>query len=63
MLLAYTDTVKVQLRKYGAIQKMLPLLKKHTNPKFLAIVVDCLQQMSYGNQEAKVCYRITNHFY
>lgn len=54
VLLAYGE-IKVQLRKFASIQKMVPLLNRHTNAKFLAIVVDCLQLLSHGHQESKVC--------
>jgi catenin beta 1 len=53
VLLACGD-IKVQLRKLGGIQKMVPLLTRHKNAKFLAIVVDCLQLLSHGHQESKV---------
>jgi hypothetical protein len=46
--------IKVQIRKLGGIHKMVPLLRKHSNAKFLAIVVDCLQLISYGHQESKL---------
>lgn len=41
------------VRLADGIQRMVPLLKK-SNPKFLAITTDCLQLLSYGNQESKV---------
>ena len=53
VLLACGD-IKVQLRKLGGIQKMVPLLTRHKNAKFLAIVVDCLQLLSHGHQESKL---------
>lgn len=42
------------VRMCDGLQKIVPLLK-HTNPKFLAITTDCLQILSYANQECKVC--------
>jgi len=41
------------VRLADGLQRMVPLLKK-SNPKFLAITTDCLQLLSYGNQESKV---------
>ena len=53
VLLECGDKVKMQLRKMGAIHQMIPLLGQNTNVKFLSIVIDCLQQLTFGNQEAK----------
>lgn len=52
ILLAYSD-VRTQIRKLGGVQKMVPLLAKHSNAKFLAIVVDCLVNLSFQVQETK----------
>ena len=43
----------MQLRKIGAIHQMIPLLGKNTNVKFLSIVIDCLQQLTFHNPESK----------
>ena len=53
VLLDCGDKVKMQLRKMGVIHQMIPLLNQNTNVKFLSIVVDCLQLLSFGNQETK----------
>lgn len=37
----------------GGLQKMVQLLA-YNDPKFLAVDTDCVQLMSYGNQECKV---------
>ncbi len=47
------------VRLADGLQRMVPLLKK-SNTKFLAITTDCLQLLSYGNQESKVLVIITN---
>lgn len=53
-LLLHQEGAKMAVRLADGLQRMVPLLKK-TNPKFLAITTDCLQLLSYGNQESKVC--------
>jgi len=53
-LLLHQEGAKMAVRLADGLHKMVPLLKK-TNPKFLAITTDCLQLLSYGNQESKVC--------
>lgn len=52
-LLLHQEGAKMAVRLADGLQKMVPLLKK-TNPKFLAITTDCLQLLSYGNQESKL---------
>lgn len=53
-LLLHQDGAKMAVRLADGLQRMVPLLKK-SNPKFLAITTDCLQLLSFGNQESKVC--------
>merc|ERR1719188_2605915 len=52
-LLLHQEGVKNQVRLAGGLQKMVALLQRN-NVKFLAIVTDCLQILSYGNQESKL---------
>uniref|UniRef100_A0A8C6SRU4 Junction plakoglobin n=1 Tax=Neogobius melanostomus TaxID=47308 RepID=A0A8C6SRU4_9GOBI len=52
-LLLHQDGSKMAVRLADGLQRMVPLLKKN-NPKFLAITTDCLQLLSYGNQESKL---------
>lgn len=52
-LLLHQEGAKMAVRLADGLQRMVPLLKK-SNPKFLAITTDCLQLLSYGNQESKV---------
>uniref|UniRef100_A0A8C7WYT0 Junction plakoglobin a n=1 Tax=Oryzias sinensis TaxID=183150 RepID=A0A8C7WYT0_9TELE len=52
-LLLHQDGAKMAVRLADGLQRMVPLLKK-SNPKFLAITTDCLQLLSYGNQESKL---------
>ncbi|MEQ2193911.1 hypothetical protein XENOCAPTIV_017619 [Xenoophorus captivus] len=56
-LLLHQEGAKMAVRLADGLQRMVPLLKKK-NPKFLAITTDCLQLLSYGNQESKVCVYI-----
>lgn len=56
-LLLHQEGAKMAVRLADGLQKMVPLLKK-SNPKFLAITTDCLQLLSYGNQESKVCVNV-----
>lgn len=60
-LLLHQDGSKMAVRMCDGLQKIVPLLK-HTNPKFLAITTDCLQILSYANQESKVCVFILDGF-
>jgi hypothetical protein len=53
VLLDSNEKVKTQLRKMGAIHQMIPLLAINQNVKFLSILVDCLQILTYSNNEAK----------
>lgn len=52
-LLLHQEGSKMAVRLADGLQRMVPLLKKN-NPKFLAITTDCLQLLSYGNQESKL---------
>ncbi|XP_062244577.1 junction plakoglobin a [Platichthys flesus] len=52
-LLLHQEGAKMAVRLADGLQRMVPLLKK-SNPKFLAITTDCLQLLSYGNQESKL---------
>ncbi|KAM7386257.1 hypothetical protein PAMA_009071 [Pampus argenteus] len=52
-LLLHQEGAKTAVRLADGLQRMVPLLKK-SNPKFLAITTDCLQLLSYGNQESKL---------
>uniref|UniRef100_A0A672SVS8 Junction plakoglobin n=1 Tax=Sinocyclocheilus grahami TaxID=75366 RepID=A0A672SVS8_SINGR len=52
-LLLHQEGAKMAVRLADGLQRMVPLLKKN-NPKFLAITTDCLQLLSYGNQESKL---------
>uniref|UniRef100_A0A3P9K4R4 Junction plakoglobin a n=1 Tax=Oryzias latipes TaxID=8090 RepID=A0A3P9K4R4_ORYLA len=52
-LLLHQDGAKMAVRLADGLQRMVPLLKK-SNPKFLAITTDCLQLLSFGNQESKL---------
>jgi catenin beta 1 len=53
VLLDCSDKVKMHMRKLGAVHQIVPLLASSQNVKFLSIVVDCLQLLAFGNQEAK----------
>lgn len=57
-LLLHQEGAKMAVRLADGLQRMVPLLNK-SNPKFLAITTDCLQLLSYGNQESKVCFTHT----
>ncbi|KAJ0058459.1 hypothetical protein NL108_014643 [Boleophthalmus pectinirostris] len=52
-LLLHQEGSKMAVRLADGLQRMVPLLKKN-NPKFLAITTDCLQLLSYANQESKL---------
>jgi len=52
-LLLHQEGSKMAVRLAGGLQKMVALLQRN-NVKFLAIVTDCLQILSYGNQESKL---------
>lgn len=52
-LLLHQEGAKMAVRLADGLQRMVPLLKK-SNTKFLAITTDCLQLLSYGNQESKL---------
>uniref|UniRef100_A0A8C4ZX39 Junction plakoglobin b n=1 Tax=Gadus morhua TaxID=8049 RepID=A0A8C4ZX39_GADMO len=52
-LLLHQEGAKMAVRLADGLQRIVPLLKK-SNPKFLAITTDCLQLLSYGNQESKL---------
>ncbi|XP_056891613.1 junction plakoglobin-like isoform X1 [Takifugu flavidus] len=52
-LLLHQEGAKMAVRLADGLQRMVPLLNK-SNSKFLAITTDCLQLLSYGNQESKL---------
>uniref|UniRef100_A0A8C9V2C8 Junction plakoglobin n=1 Tax=Scleropages formosus TaxID=113540 RepID=A0A8C9V2C8_SCLFO len=52
-LLLHQEGAKMAVRLADGLQRMVPLLRK-SNPKFLATTTDCLQLLSYGNQESKL---------
>uniref|UniRef100_H3CGZ7 Junction plakoglobin a n=1 Tax=Tetraodon nigroviridis TaxID=99883 RepID=H3CGZ7_TETNG len=52
-LLLHQEGAKMAVRLADGLLRMVPLLNK-SNPKFLAITTDCLQLLSYGNQESKL---------
>ncbi|KAJ3615373.1 hypothetical protein NHX12_018938 [Muraenolepis orangiensis] len=58
-LLLHQEGAKMAVRLADGLQRMVPLLKK-SNPKFLAITTDCLQLLSYGNQESKLIILANN---
>ena len=53
-LLLHQEGSKIAVRMAGGLQKMVALLQRNNNVKFLAITTDCLQILAYGNQESKV---------
>ena len=53
-LLLHQEGSKMAVRMAGGLQKMVALLQRNNNVKFLAITTDCLQILAYGNQESKV---------
>lgn len=53
-LLMYEESAKMQVRKCGGIQKMVTLLNTHQNAKFLTLVMDSLQIMTFNNSESKL---------
>jgi hypothetical protein len=53
-LLLHQEGSKMAVRLAGGLQKMVALLQRNNNVKFLAITTDCLQILAYGNQESKV---------
>ena len=55
-LLLHQEGSKMAVRMAGGLQKMVALLQRNNNVKFLAITTDCLQILAYGNQESKVSY-------
>ena len=55
-LLLHQEGAKMAVHEAGGLQKMVQLLA-YDDAKFLAIDVDCVQLMSYGNQECKVLNR------
>ena len=44
---------KSHMRKMGAVHHIVPLLGCNQNAKMLAIAIDCLHSLAFGNQEAK----------
>jgi len=53
-LLLHQEGSKIAVRMAGGLQKMVALLQRNNNVKFLAITTDCLQILAYGNQESKL---------
>lgn len=53
-LLLHQEGSKMAVRLAGGLQKMVALLQRNNNVKFLAITTDCLQILAYGNQESKL---------
>lgn len=52
-LLLHQEGAKMAVHEAGGLQKMVQLLA-YNDPKFLAVDTDCVQLMSYGNQECKL---------
>lgn len=52
-LLLHQEGSKNAVRNAGGLQKMVSLLQRN-NPKFLTIVTDCLQILTFANQSAKL---------
>ncbi|XP_075250391.1 armadillo segment polarity protein-like isoform X2 [Convolutriloba macropyga] len=52
-LLLHQDGAKSAVALASGIPILVGLLKKHSNVKFLAITVDCLRSLGYGNQNNK----------
>ena len=47
------DGAKVAVKSAGGLPPMVSLLSRSGNAKFLAVVADCLQLLSFGDAEAK----------
>lgn len=52
-LLLHQEGAKMNVRLNGGLQKMVSLLQRD-NPKFLALVTDCLHILAFGNLEGKL---------
>ena len=52
-LLLHIEQAKLEILRCGGCQKMVGLLNS-TNPKFLAILTDCLHMLAFNNDEVKV---------
>eukprot|EP00095_Tigriopus_kingsejongensis_P003843 maker-scaffold20_size707684-snap-gene-3.14 protein:Tk03843 transcript:maker-scaffold20_size707684-snap-gene-3.14-mRNA-1 annotation:"hypothetical protein CAPTEDRAFT_157160" len=52
-LLAFQPGTKMAIITEGGIQKMVPLLQLR-DPKFLAVLMDCLQMISFQDSESKL---------
>jgi hypothetical protein len=52
-LLLHLEHAKLEILRCGGCQKMVGLLNS-TNPKFLAILTDCLHMLAFNNEEVKV---------
>jgi len=52
-LLLHLEHAKLEILRCGGCQKMVGLLN-NTNPKFLAILTDCLHMLAFNNEEVKV---------
>lgn len=52
-LLLHLEHAKLEILRCGGCQKMVGLLNSN-NPKFLAILTDCLHMLAFNNDEVKV---------
>lgn len=52
-LLLHLEQAKLEILRCGGCQKMVGLLNS-SNPKFLAILTDCLHMLAFNNEEVKV---------
>lgn len=55
-LIRHHQDVKEAIRCTDGISQMIMLLKTKDQPKFLTIVIDCLYNLAFNNQEIKVCF-------
>ncbi|CAF0879070.1 unnamed protein product, partial [Didymodactylos carnosus] len=58
-LLLYIEQAKMEILRCGGCHKMVSLLTS-SNPKFLAIVTDCLYMLAFNNQEVKLIIESSN---
>ena len=61
-LLLHLEHAKLEILRCGGCQKMVGLLNS-TNPKFLAILTDCLHMLGFNNEEVKVNESSKRSFY
>lgn len=56
ILMKCNDSFKAEMRKAGAVHYLIPMLSKQNqrNLKLVTIAVDCLLNLVYGSQEAKI---------